>query len=61
MTPIESTPVSGVAIKKDVVAPLLAPLFFSAAAVGNTEQEHKGMGMPTSDAVATERKFSLPR
>ena len=50
---MESTPVSGVEIKNDVVAPRLAPDLRSWVAVGITEHEQSGMGTPMSAAVAT--------
>ena len=47
---MESTPDSGVDIKKAVVAPLLAPCFFSDAAAGSTPQDHIGvnLGVPST-------------
>ena len=41
---MESTPVCGVAIRNDVVAPLLAPSLCSDIAVGRTPHEHSGSG-----------------
>ena len=61
MIEIESTPDSGVAIKKAVVAPLLAPCLRSDTAAGNTPQDHKGMGMPRKAALNTEENRPLPR
>ena len=61
VAPMESTPVSGVEIKNDVVAPRLAPDLRSWVAVGITEHEQSGMGTPMSAAVATERVSSPPR
>jgi hypothetical protein len=58
---IESTPDSGVEIKKAVVAPLLAPCFRSDTAAGNTPQDHNGMGMPRKAALNTEENRPLPR
>ena len=57
---MESIPVSGVEMRNEVVAPLLAPPRRSAMAVGITEHEHKGMGTPNNEARPTERKSSLP-
>jgi hypothetical protein len=57
---IESTPDSGVEIKKAEVAPLLAPLFRKVTAVGITEHEHKGSGTPTAEALNTDEKFFSP-
>ena len=53
---IESTPDSGVEIRKAVVAPLFAPCFFRPMAAGNTPQEHKGTGIPKNAALNTDRK-----
>lgn len=58
---MESTPDSGVEIRKAVVAPLLAPCFFKEAAAGKTPQEHRGMGMPNRAAFMTELNLPLPR
>lgn len=58
---MESTPDSGVDIKKAVVAPLLAPCFFSDAAAGSTPQDHKGIGIPNRAALITEVKRPFPR
>ena len=48
-----STPVCGVAIKNDVVAPCDAPCLFRDTAVGNTPQEHSGNGIPSNAAFIT--------
>ena len=45
---ILSTPVSGVAMRKEAVAPLDAPCFLSDMAVGITPQEHNGSGIPNN-------------
>ncbi len=58
---MESTPDSGVEIKKAVVAPLLAPCFFIDAAAGSTPQDHKGMGIPKIAALNTEVNRPFPR
>jgi len=58
---MESTPDSGVEIKKAVVAPRLAPCFRSDTAAGNTPQDHKGMGMPKKAALKTDAKRPRPR
>ena len=58
---MESTPDSGVEIRKAVVAPLLAPCFFSDAAAGSTPQDQSGMGMPNKAAFTTERNRPFPR
>ena len=60
VAPMESTPVSGVEMRKDVVAPRLAPDLRSCVAVGMTEQEHSGTGTPMIAAVATERTSFPP-
>lgn len=61
MTRIESTPVWGVDSKNAVVAPLLAPCFFSEAATGITLQEHKGRGIPKTAALKIGAKAPFPR
>ena len=58
---MESTPDSGVEIKKAVVAPLLAPCLRSDTAAGNTPQDHNGMGMPRKAALNTEANRPRPR
>ena len=58
---MESTPVCGVAIRNDVVAPLLAPSLCSDIAVGRTPHEHSGSGMPKSVAKSVERKSGRPK
>ncbi len=58
---MESTPDSGVEIKKAVVAPLLAPCLRSDTAAGNTPQDHNGMGMPRKAALNTEENRPRPR
>lgn len=58
---MESTPVCGVAIKKDRVAPLEAPSLRSDMAVGITPQEHSGRGIPKRDALKTERNDFSPK
>ena len=54
---MESTPVSGVEIMKDNVAPFVAPLFLRDKAVGTTPQEHNGNGKPMIDALITDLTF----
>ena len=51
---IESTPVSGVAMRNATVAPLLAPCRTSPSAVGSTPQEQRGTGTPMIDAQSTD-------
>jgi hypothetical protein len=58
---IESTPDSGVDIRKAVVAPLLAPCFFNATPVGKTAQDHNGKGMPIRAALNTEENRPRPK
>jgi hypothetical protein len=58
---MESTPDSGVDIRKDTVAPLLAPCFLRVAAAGRTPQEQRGMGIPISEAFNTEMYRPFPR
>lgn len=58
---MESTPVCGVAIRKEVTAPLEAPSLRMDMAVGITPQEHRGKGMPMSAALMTLRKDFLER
>ena len=53
---MESTPVCGVAIRKEATAPLDAPSLRIDIAVGITPQEHKGKGMPISAALMTLEK-----
>ena len=60
VAPMESTPVSGVEIRNEVVAPRLAPERRSWVAVGMTEQEHRGTGTPMTAAVATDFASSPP-
>lgn len=52
---MESTPVCGVAIRKDVDAALEAPPRCIAMAVGRTPQEQRGNGMPNRAALTTGR------
>tara|TARA_B100000519_G_scaffold44805_1_gene35691 strand:- start:159 stop:440 length:282 start_codon:yes stop_codon:yes gene_type:complete len=49
---IESTPVSGVATKKEEVAPFEAPALRMANAVGITPHEHSGNGAPMNAPLA---------
>ena len=57
---MESIPDSGVEIRKAEVAPLFTPAFLRVIAVGITEQEQRGKGTPTSDALTIEAKFYFP-
>jgi hypothetical protein len=58
---MESTPDSGVEIKKAVVAPLLAPCLRSDTAAGSTPHDHNGNGMPKKAALITDLKRPCPR
>ena len=58
---MESTPDSGVEIRKAVAAPLLAPCFLSDTAAGSTPQDHSGMGIPRRAALNTDEKRPLPK
>lgn len=58
---MESTPDSGVEIKKAVVAPLLAPCFCSDTAAGRTPHDHNGIGIPSKAALKTEAIRPLPK
>ena len=58
---MESTPDSGVDMRKAVVAPLLAPCFRSDTAAGNTPQDHKGTGIPRMAALSTETNRPFPK
>ncbi len=50
---MESTPDSGVEIRNEVTAPLLAPCLCSDTAAGKTPQLHNGRGMPSKAALKT--------
>lgn len=50
---MESTPVSGVATRKDNVAPSDAPERLSPIAAGNTPHEHNGNGAPIKAPLMT--------
>ena len=54
---MESTPVCGVAIRNDIVAPFDAPSLRNDIAVGITPHEHSGSGIPKMAAPNTERKL----
>ena len=58
---MESTPVMGVEIKKESVAPLLAPLFLILVARGITPHEQTGRGMPKIVDLITEAILSFPK
>ena len=58
---MESTPDSGVAIRKAVVAPLLAPCLLSDAAAGSTPHDQSGSGTPNRAALSTEENLPRPR
>jgi len=58
---MESTPDSGVEIKKAVVAPLVAPCLRSDTAAGSTPHDHNGIGIPKKAALTTDLKRPCPR
>ena len=58
---MESTPVCGVAMRNEVVAPFEAPSLRRDIAVGNTPHEHNGNGTPSAAAYNTERKLCPAR
>jgi hypothetical protein len=57
---IESTPVTGVVIRKARVGALAAPDWRAEAATGSTPQEHRGSGIPTKVALVTQAMLSFP-
>ena len=59
VTKIESAPVSGAVIRKDIHADRDAPLFRISATTGTTEQLQSGMGTPNVALVNTDLKLSL--
>jgi hypothetical protein len=58
---IESTPVSGVLTRNDVVAPGEAPSLLRDIAAGITPQEQRGSGTPRRAALAELAAPGLPR
>jgi len=58
---IDSALVSGVEIKKETVAPLVAPRLRRDIAVGRTEQEQSGSGTPASEANRIDENRRRPR
>lgn len=58
---MESTPVWGVDIKNELVAPLEAPFLKNEMPVGITPHEHKGMGIPNNEAFNDDLKLAFPR
>jgi hypothetical protein len=58
---MESTPVMGVDIRNESVAPLLAPDFLMEVANGITPQEHTGRGIPKIVDFTTEEILSFPK
>ena len=58
---IESTPICGVEIMNETVAPREAPSFLREIAVGITPHEHKGRGTPIIAANNTDLKFSFAK
>ena len=57
---MESTPVSGVEMRNDMVAPRPAPLRRSATDTGTTPHEQIGRGTPSSEARAMFRLRAPP-
>lgn len=58
---MESAPVCGVDIKKDITELFDAPLLLIETAVGITEHEQSGRGTPIKAAFKAEKKPGLPR
>ena len=58
---ILSTPVCGVEIKKEVVAPFVAPCFLRYAETGITPHEQSGSGTPNIDAKKIELADFFPK
>ena len=58
---MESTPDSGVEIRKAVVAPLLAPCLRSDTAAGSTPHDHNGIGIPKNADLTTDLNLPCPR
>jgi len=58
---MESTPVMGVDMRNESVAPLLAPDFLMDVANGMTPQEQTGRGMPKMVDFTTEEMLSFPK
>ena len=58
---MESIPVMGVEMRKESVAPLLAPDFLIDVARGITPQEHTGRGIPKMVDLSTEEMLSFPK
>ena len=54
---IESTPVCGVAIKKEITEPFDAPSLYNAIAAGTTPQEHNGNGTANIIAYKTDTQL----
>jgi hypothetical protein len=54
-------PDSGVEIKKEDVETLLAPAFFKVIAVGTTEHEQRGRGIPIKAALIIPQGELLPK
>jgi hypothetical protein len=57
---ILSTPVCGVEIKNDSVAPLVAPLLYIEVATGITPHEQSGIGTPKIEAFKMDIIPGLP-
>ena len=58
---IESTPVMGVEMRNESVAPLDAPDFLMLVAKGITPHEQTGRGIPKTVDFTTDQMFSFPK
>ena len=58
VTRIESAPVSGAVIRKDMHAEREAPFLRISATTGTTEQLHSGTGTPMAELVVTDLRLS---
>jgi hypothetical protein len=58
---MESTPVMGVEMRKESVAPFEAPDFLMLVAKGMTPQEQTGKGIPKTVDFMTDQMFSFPK
>ncbi len=58
---MESTPVMGVEIRNESVAPFEAPDFLMLVAKGITPHEQTGRGIPKTVDLTTELMFSFPK
>ena len=58
VTKIESAPVSGAVIRKDMQDERDAPLLRISATTGTTEQLHSGTGTPMAELMVTDFRLS---